>query len=476
MGYDVEDTIAAIASPPSGAARGIVRLSGPITQDCISTYWQGPTAFEPNSSSRCVLGNWQLPDQRQLPCHLYCWPNERSYTRQPSAEVHTLGCEPLLEMVLGQVFEAGARLAKPGEFTMRAFLAGRLDLPQAEAVLSVIEAEHPQQLTVSLAQLAGGLSTPLNQLRNDLLDLRADVEAGLDFVDEHIEFVSNAKVDEVLTRILKSLVTLQDQIDSRNQNLTVPVVSLRGRPNVGKSTLWNALAHDHSGSAIVSDVPGTTRDFLETTLHLDGSSCRLIDTAGVDTQLRSPIDQQSQQLSQCATDGADCVVLCLDGSRPLHAWEVDCLCEQEYDVIAVNKVDLDSTPFIDSFPEPFEITSISTGWRLWQKNRPTVELLAISALTQTGLSRIRMRLVQHLQELTMHQLRLCGSTATRCRSCIQRSVAALDRARRIAVTDLGQELLAAELREALDGLAEMVGEVYTNDLLDRVFRRFCIGK
>src|SRR4051794_14966228 len=193
MNFDLDDTIAAIATAPGGSLRGIVRLSGPNSVAIAGQVFHG--SDEPRCDSathpRCERGSVQLSRALgQVPATLYLWPTASSYTRQPSAELHLPGSSPLVEAALEAVCLAGARLARPGEFTLRAFLAGRLDLTQAEAVLGVIDAGSRQELDAALSQLAGGLATPLAALRGQLLDLLAELEAGLDFVDEDIEFIS----------------------------------------------------------------------------------------------------------------------------------------------------------------------------------------------------------------------------------------------------------------------------------------------
>jgi tRNA modification GTPase len=186
MHFAVDDTIAAVASPRGGAVRGVIRVSGPDTLACLEQCFR-VSASRPLRALRVptrVFGHLQLPGPiGALPCHLYLWPTTRSYTRQPTAELHTIGSPPLLDAALDQLCQHGARLAQPGEFTLRAFLAGRLDLTQAEAVLGLIDAENTADLQTALRQLAGGVSSPLLQLRSELLDLLAQIEAALDFVD-----------------------------------------------------------------------------------------------------------------------------------------------------------------------------------------------------------------------------------------------------------------------------------------------------
>jgi len=214
-----------------------------------------------------------------LPCDAYVWRDGQSYTGQPIVEVHTIGSPPLLQIVLRALCATGARLAGPGEFTLRAFLAGRIDLTQAEAVLAVIDAHDPQDLNVALGQLAGGLARPLHRLREALLDLLAHVEAGFDFADEELPFIEREELDRQLGAANDEVAAIVRQLALRGEPIDMARAVLVGRPNAGKSSLFNALAGDHA--ALVSEHPGTTRDYLVAELDLDGLKCRLIDTAGL---------------------------------------------------------------------------------------------------------------------------------------------------------------------------------------------------
>jgi tRNA modification GTPase len=297
MTLDLDDTIVAIASAPGGALRGIVRLSGPDSAACVATVFRasdetGSGVFGGRSSSIMedrsppktpdpfsVNGELTLPRSLgPIPARLYLWPDRRSYTRQPAAELHMAGSPPLLEAVVESLCQAGARLARPGEFTLRAFLAGRLDLTQAEAVLGVIDARGQAQLDTALAQLAGGLAGPLAALRERLLDLLAHLEAGLDFAEEDIEFITPVQLDAQLAAAANEVQQLAQRMHSRRDTTELPRVVLVGAPNAGKSSLFNALAG--SDAAIVSDVAGTTRDYVTCRLTAGGQEFLLVDTAG----------------------------------------------------------------------------------------------------------------------------------------------------------------------------------------------------
>ena len=196
------DTIAAIATAPGGGARAIVRISGPNVAEILAGCFRphGEPILASARLPRVVPGEVLLPGGpvQELPADLYFWPTCRSYTRAPLAELHTLGSPPLVAALLAAVCAAGARLAEPGEFTLRAFLAGRIDLVQAEAVLGVIDARNQRELSDALARLAGGLSAPLMELRETLLELLAHVEAGLDFVEDDIQFVAASEIQRQL--------------------------------------------------------------------------------------------------------------------------------------------------------------------------------------------------------------------------------------------------------------------------------------
>jgi len=452
----LDDTIAAIASPPGGGARGIVRLSGPQVWRCLA----GALSADSSQSLATARRATALPGTLRLaglngplPCQVYLWPDRRSYTGQPVAELHLPGSPPLVEATLAAVCQAGARLAQPGEFTLRAFLAGRMDLTQAEAVLGVINAADRTQLDVALAQLAGGLARPLGVLRGELLSLLADLEAGLDFPDEDLPLLDTAKLDEQLAAASAQTERLLAQMEARAEPDQAPRVILLGAPNAGKSSLFNALSG--RTAALVWHEPGTTRDYLVSNLELDGLHCRLIDTAGVepDRNLASGIDAAAQHATATQSRSGQLRLFCVDANRPLSDWEHEQLATADpRRIVVLTKTDL--AQHIDGL-EGAVATSSTTG---------------------QGLDRLRRRICEALASDASGELGVVAGTAVRCRESLRLAAESLDRARMLLAALAGEELLAVEIRTALAELGQVVGEVYNDDVLDVIFSRFCVGK
>lgn len=478
--YPLDDTIAAIASPPGGAARGIVRVSGPEAVACLSRLFLRndgcPLATPPRAE--VVAGALRLPGVHSpLPCDAYLWPDGRSYTGQPVVEIHTFGSPPLLDAVLRSLCAAGARLAGRGEFTLRAFLAGRIDLTQAEAVLGVIDAGDPRELNVALAQLAGGLAHPLRRLRDALLDLLAHLEAGFDFADEDLAFISRDELDAQLSAAIREIAAIEAQMTSRADASHAVRAVLVGRPNAGKSSLLNVLA-DRS-AALISEHPGTTRDYLTAELDLDGVKCQLIDTAGFwDTSGRANetgIDAAAASIAVEQRRDAQIELLCLESGRTFDAWEAHELMRTTAAsrIVVLTKCDLTSetTPAsrakeaIASLRDSPDAQTESDAW----------VVLETSSRTGAGIAVLRDTLRRQAMAAGRRDGDVVAGTAVRCAESLRLAGECLQRASRVAAAEQ-DELAAAEIRAALVELGKVVGAVYTEDVLDRIFSRFCVGK
>jgi tRNA modification GTPase len=487
-----DDTIVAIASAPGGALRGIVRVSGPRCLEVASQWFRASdsTALSSLLHPTAVRGVASLGDDIELPGELFVWPSTRSYTRQPTVEFHTLGSPPLLQRLVQTICRCGARLAEPGEFTLRAFLAGRLDLTQAEAVLGVIDAGSRSELDVALRQLAGGLAGPLRDLRDTLLDVLAHLEAGLDFVEEDIEFISSQQLRGQLLAAQQQVQQLIEQMATRAASSTEYRVALYGRPNAGKSSLLNALGK--SQRAIVSDVAGTTRDYVTASLHCDGLPCLLIDTAGVDAAVAdATIDHAAQNASRRQAEEAHLRLFCLDASRPLDDWETRELAQgDERRLVVLTKCDVPATEQLagltsgraslcasrESQIRPDFGSDGALPSRNGSSQIPWEPPLVTSSRTGLGLRELERAMAAKLLSLHTSEGEVVAGTAIRCRDSLERADHSLAEAIHAVDLGVGEEFVAGEIRVALDELGRVAGAVYTDDILDRIFSRFCIGK
>ncbi len=505
MTLDLDDLIAAVATPAGPAQRSVIRVSGAEVAevlrlrfnslDCRTDAHVRASRMEGESSAsrtdvgvhstwtasrqaRRFSGQFQIEGWRvPVPVDLWLWPTSRSYTGQPSAELHLIGSPPIVDAILEQLYRDGARPARAGEFTLRAFLAGRVDLVQAEAVLGVIDATDHEQLQTALTQLAGGLSRRIAEVRESLLLDLADLEAGLDFVDEDIEFVHREQMLARITAALELTQRLWQQSDARMVSGPRPRVVLAGLPNAGKSTLFNRLVGEQR--AIVSDQPGTTRDYLCAELNWNGLALDLIDTAGVDAD-STGIAAQAEQLRKWQVDQADLVVWCssLQATEDERRWDQglwEAACAQGGAVLRVwTQCDaIHGRARLLPSREP-GITSASESVRGLTPTGSSRHL--VSALTGEGIAALTAEVVHRFSLQPTHRSEWLATTAARSRDSLDRCVDCLTVAKDTAEQLLGDELLSIELRGALDALGEICGAVHTDDILDRIFSRFCIGK
>jgi tRNA modification GTPase len=423
------DTVVALASPPGPSARAILRLSGPRALEIAAAL-----AGLPQATVRGARRGRIEACGAAAPAVVLAMPAPRSYTREDVAEIHVAGAAPLAAELLRRACAAGARLAAPGEFTRRAWENGRISLDQAEAVLAVIRARDDAELRRAAERLAGRGGEALAGAAAKLAALTADVEASIDFQEHDIPVDPPARIDaraEDIERELRAASSSRPPADDS------PRVLLVGKPNAGKSSLFNALS---CGRALTSPEAGTTRDFLEAEISVGSVSFRLVDSAGLDGD-KSGAGAAAAVRARAAR--ADVRLGVVDASR---TWTPPPDC----DVLALNKVDLGVAP--DARP---------------------LRSVAVSALTGIGLGRLRARLALAVRR------RSGGAEsvlAAREHDAARRAAEALARARAGLQAGLSEDLVALDLREGLDALGEVTGAVATEDLLDRIFARFCIGK
>lgn len=429
---ELSDTIVALSSASGPGVRAIVRLSGPQSLAIATANYQG-TAPAPRT---LAFGEIAISGvHSRLPADILFFPGPRSYTGQDLIEIHTLGSPSLVERLIADCLNARARAAGPGEFTMRSFLAGKKDLPQAEAVLAVIEATDEAELKPALEQLAGGVTQTLAALRDDLLNLLADVEAALDFTEEDIEFVTNDATIRRIAAGMAHLLNLQRQLEGRAVTRRTMRVALVGEPNAGKSSLFNALVG--TPAVLVSPIAGTTRDYVNRTIEIDGVPLELIDTAGWQIAADT-IEAQSQELGRSQAISADLVLVCVPvGDRPPAFLPPRSL-------LVRTKSDLGFT-----------------------------EGLCTSTVTENGIDGLQKELHRRATAFARPAL---APSLSRCRGHLDAALIDLRAAHAHAVFADPPELLALALRQSLAEIGALAGTVYTDDLLDRIFSRFCIGK
>lgn len=455
MRYTLDDTIAAIGTPIGYGGIGIVRISGPEARFLLQRVFRAAHggAVAPR---RLTFGQVVDPDTHEVLDEAFAFyiPAPRTYTRQDVAEIQGHGGPVPLQRILNAVLRCGARLAEPGEFTLRAFLNGRIDLAQAEAVLDLIQARTEAGHRIAMRQLSGRLSDAVRHVRRQLLNVLAYLEASIDFVEEE---VPPQDIVSPLTDALNEIRTLLRDADQGiiyRQGLRVAIV---GRPNVGKSSLLNALLRVER--AIVTEIPGTTRDTLEETLNLRGIPMVLVDTAGIaDTEDR--VERMGIARSREALQQADLALMVVDGSRPLQAAdrEIAGLIGNRSAVLVVNKVDLGS-PTID-------VTDLL----------PDAPRVHVSALTGAGLDALEDTLVNIvLSGRTIPSNRPMVSNP-RHKALLAQAAEHIQAALSTHAQGLPADFVSIDVMAAVTALGEITGETAGEDLLDTIFSQFCVGK
>lgn len=450
-----KDTIAAVATPPGRGGIGVIRLSGPKAR-VIGETLAGKT-FKPRFAHYCdFTRDRQLLDQGLA----LFFPGPNSFTGEDVVELQGHGGPVILDTLMSALLALGARQARPGEFSERAFLNDKLDLAQAEAIADLIDAGSAQAAQNALRSLQGVFSEKIEDLAEKLTHLRIYVEASIDFPEEEIDFLADGKVAADIEALLAQLDLVETQARQGTIMREGMQVAIAGKPNAGKSSLLNALAG--KDTAIVTDIAGTTRDVLREHIHIDGMPLHIADTAG----LRESPDQVEQIGMQRAWDeirSADRVLLVVDAAElrcldPDGAWPefTRQLPDPEKLTLIVNKIDL---------------TDYTAGL---QAHSDGVPIVAISAKTGAGIDALR----QHLKQCMGYQAGSEGTFSAR-----RRHLDALARARAFILEGQAQlnasgagELLAEDLRQAQQALGEITGAMTADELLGKIFGSFCIGK
>jgi tRNA modification GTPase len=447
-----DDTIVAIATPAGRGGLGVVRISGEHAREIASRLLLRDHPLEPRHATFTkVRGGVDVVNGQAMDEVIATWfPAPHSYTGEHIVEVSTHGSPVILRAVVRGAVDAGARLARPGEFTFRAFLNGKIDLVQAEAVADLIDAVTPLQARVAFDQLEGTLTDRIRELDAHLLDLVARLEASLDFPDEGYHFIDPDVVARHVAKIIEELDALLAAASRGRLIRDGATVVIAGRPNVGKSSLFNALLGQ--ARAIVTDAPGTTRDLVTETCDLDGLKVTLVDTAGL-RESRDPAEQEGVVRGTRAREVAELVVVVLDGSEPLTVADEVILGSptKAGRLIVANKSDR------------------AAAW-----TRP--DALPVSAVTGSGVEMLRQTITSTLGggEALRDPI---GVSNVRHAALLARARTSLESARTAACeTRATEEFVLVDLRLARECFAEVVGAHTSEDVLQHIFERFCIGK
>jgi tRNA modification GTPase len=383
-----------------------------------------------------------------------------SFTGEDVVEVQCHGGPVILDQLCRALMSAGARLAQPGEFTKRAFLNGRLDLTQAEAVLDTIRAKTARSLTIAQSQRRGELSQEIESTRSALVVSLAHIEAALDFAEEDISFV---RQDELMRLLDETSARLRQLVRSGREGRIWregASVAILGRPNVGKSSLMNALLR--SDRAIVTPIPGTTRDMLEEVVSIEGIPVRLFDTAGI-RATDDLVEAEGIRRSQLAWEEADLALILLDGSQPLSESDRALLVRQEASraVLVINKCDLPRRLVGEDIDS---LCPVNAG------------VIDISAKMQLGLDLLRDAIRNRLTPSRLESQDGVLVTNLRHAAALERALQGVEQARQSVEARHAGELIAMDLRTAADALGEITGAITTDEILERIFAEFCIGK
>ena len=466
--FDNEDTIAAIATPIGIGGVAVIRVSGKEAIGILRKIFVSYNDVNDFISWRVYYGKI-LDKGREIDEVLATvFKRPRSYTKEDMVEISCHGGAYVSKRILELVINSGARLAEPGEFTKRAFLNGRIDLSQAEAVAELIHAKTEISLQTSLEQLEGNLYRKINYVRNELIDSCSLLEIELDFSEEDLEFVNREtlllKLDHVLSE-LELLIKSYDRGKVIREGVKLVIV---GKPNVGKSSLLNALLKEDR--AIVTEIPGTTRDFLEEQLNIKGVLFRAIDTAGI-VETDNIIEQQGINRTQRHLDHAQFIIHILDSSENTNREDLKIVeklrrkieSKKAKIIVVLNKIDLERKIKVNE---------------LYYK-KVDVPIVETSAKEYIGIDKLENTLYENI----MNDFEITGIsgsevviTKVRHLDALKRATKSIKKALLTTQDNLSSEFITLDLRDALDSLGEIIGVVTSEDILNNIFEKFCIGK
>ena len=447
-----QDTICALATPPGGAI-AVVRVSGPDAVAITGSIFSKP--LEKAEGYSLHFGQIKDMDGKELDEVLVSvFRAPHSYTGEDSTEISCHGSSYIVKNLLESLIWAGARQAEPGEFTMRAFMNGKLDLSQAEAVADLISSSTQATHQMAMSQMRGQFSQELKDLQGQLLHLTSLLELELDFNDQDVEFANRKELAELMDKIEKHIKDLADSFQMGNAIKNGVPVAIIGAPNVGKSTLLNALVGEER--AIVSNIQGTTRDLIEDTTQIGGITFRFIDTAGI-RSTQSKLERMGIERSIQAAERAKIILLLTESNQPFP--DID-FRDDQIVMQVINKCDM----------------TLPSSSYLYHR-QPDSRLFHISAANGDGLDLLRNALVKEVSLPTNLDDTHAIVTNVRHYNALKQALKALRRAKKAFTNQIPTDLVAEDLRQCLHHLGEITGsEVTSEDVLHNIFAHFCVGK
>jgi tRNA modification GTPase len=456
-----DETIAAISTPPGAGGIGIIRMSGSNALPILQVLFQPKDTSCSYRSHQLYYGHILQPDGGKIIDEVLAVymsaPN--TYTREDVVEIQCHGSFLVLQNVLELLLSSGAMLAAPGEFTKRAFLSGRIDLTQAEAVIDILSAKTRKGVDLAQEQLSGALFNRIDPIRQSLLRMRAVIEVAIDFPDEDIEIIDHSELIEQLKQeVAEPLQRLLQNADRGRLYREGISIVIAGLPNVGKSSLLNSVLQEDR--ALVTPIPGTTRDSIEEVIDIKGVPVRIIDTAGIRDDAEE-VEELGIRRARDLINKADLILFLLDGSREIYEGDrklYEQVCHKPL-LPVINKIDVcdGNLPDVSSFA--------GMG-----------ECVHISAREQTGIDQLKEAVFQAVTSGSEQWEEVGCVPNLRHKLALTEANEACTRVQESLTGGLTNDLIAVDLQECLDNLAEIVGETTTEDILDVIFEQFCLGK
>jgi len=470
-----QDTIIALATPAGSGAIGVIRLSGPDAIEIVNRFFQSKFRqkdLRKVSTHTIHLGYIKNDGQIIDEVLISIFKNPQSYTGENVVEISVHGSPYIQQQILQLFLKNGVRHAQAGEFTLRAFLNGKMDLTQAEAVADLIASDSETSHRLALQQMRGGFSSEIKKLRDELIHFASLMELELDFAEEDVEFANRQQFKDLVQRIKQTLKHLVDSFATGNVLKEGVPVAIIGEPNVGKSTLLNALLNEER--AIVSDIAGTTRDVIEDELVLNGIRFRFIDTAGI-REAQDQIERIGIQKTYEKIKEAKVVIFLIDAC----ALSKESSCHEPHHHKVLQEFEKELQNIHQKYPRKKIVIVVNKADKIdgkeYQIDTEQYPVIEISAKHKTGLESLKNELVSLVNKGALDQNEVVVSNARHYKA-LNDALQSIIQVENGLNNDLSGDLLSIDIRAALHSLGEITGDITTDDLLDNIFRNFCIGK